>query len=668
MVKHKRRRALDKAPAPQPIRSRALDAFSNVLARLGAGTPNLLEGTEYSLQRMSRDFNTLNALYRESWIVRRIIDVIPADMLKNWITITSGLDPDVEKRLSLTLRRTQLIDKLKRGMQWGRLYGGALGVMLVKHQGYDLSQPLQLDWIMPGDFAGLLIFDRWNGVTPSSELIEDISDPDYGFPKYYTVTDPAGGGSVKIHHSRVIRFTGNTLPFWEEIAEMQWGASVVESIFDELRKRDNVSWNIAQLTFMANIRVLKMQDLGQLLAATDNESQAELLRTLEAQNMLLNNMGMQVMDAADGLETHQYTFGGLSDCYQQFIMDISGAAEIPVTRLFGRSPSGLNATGESDLQNYYDMIAEKQESYLRPILNKVLPPFIISTLGSLPDDFDFEFDPVAEPTDKERADLAKCGTDNVVAAYNAGLISQRCALKELKQQSERTGVWTNITDEDIERASDTVEPPGEMGGMFGGMGGEAAPASGEESSQVSLPAKDNLFDASGYEHDDLGLFTGNNRVYSKIPLSTGGKKPSAKGGKSQGNKSENGLQKSVTNAKMNAENDLSPAPPDKKAYYRKELVGYEARGLGKIKSVSDHACDRIYNRRISVDAIKKALSDGAKYPDTKHGGYIYECAGIKVSLTETCVIKTIWTNETDRLQYGFEDLLERWAKENDFTS
>ena len=526
MSKRKRRRTLDKAPEPQPIRSRALDAFSNVLARLGAGTPNLLEGTEYSLQRMSRDFNTLNALYRESWIVRRIIDVIPADMLKNWITITSGLDPDVEKRLSLTLRRTQLIDKLKRGMQWGRLYGGALGVMLVKHQGYDLSQPLQLDWIMPGDFAGLLIFDRWNGVNPSSELIEDISDSDYGYPKYYTVTDPAGGGSVKIHHSRVIRFTGNTLPFWEEIAEMQWGASVVESIFDELRKRDNVSWNIAQLTFMANIRVLKMQDLGQLLAATDNESQAELLRTLEAQNMLLNNMGMQVMDAADGLETHQYTFGGLADCYQQFIMDISGAAEIPVTRLFGRSPSGLNATGESDLQNYYDMIAEKQESYLRPILNKVLPPFIISTLGSLPDDFDFEFDPVAEPSDKERADLAKCGTDNVVAAYNAGLISQRTALKELKQQSERTGVWTNITDEDIERASDSVEPPGEMGGMFGDMGGgEAAGAVGSEESLQQARATvrqgvgDSEWEESEHPRDKDGKFSsavGNSDLNSSV--------------------------------------------------------------------------------------------------------------------------------------------------------
>ena len=638
MSKRKRRRTLDKAPEPQPIRSRALDAFSNVLARLGAGTPNLLEGTEYSLQRMSRDFNTLNALYRESWIVRRIIDVIPADMLKNWITITSGLDPDVEKRLSLTLRRTQLIDKLKRGMQWGRLYGGALGVMLVKHQGYDLSQPLQLDWIMPGDFAGLLIFDRWNGVNPSSELIEDISDPDYGYPKYYTVTDPAGGGSVKIHHSRVIRFTGNTLPFWEAIPQLQWGASGVVSIFDELRNRDNVSWNIAQLTFMANIRVLKMQDLGQLLAATDNESQAELLRTLEAQNMLLNNMGMQVMDAADGLETHQYTFGGLADCYQQFIMDISGAAEIPVTRLFGRSPSGLNATGESDLQNYYDMIAEKQESYLRPILNKVLPPFIISTLGSLPDDFDFEFDPVAEPSDKERADLAKCGTDNVVAAYNAGLISQRTALKELKQQSERTGVWTNITDEDIERASDSVEPPGEMGGMFGG----------EEQiePQVSASVRQvKSADAAFWsEADDFNSHHSpeNGRFCEADGVGDGAGKT-------------NNLQESKKNGTISTKETIAPEWFIKQN--RPLLMNAEIKQLGYVRWISKHVFDRMWERGINAEEIKDTIKNGERAVDNQYGGYIYSSNGIKVCVTKSGGLKTVINKSTQNFKTSLGAIL-----------
>ena len=476
MVKRKRGRAIAKEP-PQPIRSRALDTFTNMLARLGAGTPNLLEGTEYTTERMTRDFATLNALYRESWIVRRIVDVIPADMLKNWITITSGIEPAVEKKISLALRRTQLIDKLKRGMQWGRLYGGALGIMLVKHQGNDLTTPLRLDYIMPGDFAGMLIFDRWNGVSPSSELVDDVTDPEYSYPKYYTISDPTNGGMVQIHHSRCIRFPGNLLPYWEELSELQWGASVIEPIMDDLKKRDNVSWNIAQLTFMANLRVLKMEDLGQLLSSTDAISQRELYNTIQAQNILMSNMGLQIMDSKDSMETHQYTFGGLADVYQQFLMDIAGAAEMPVTKLFGRSPAGMNATGQSDLQNYYDMIAEKQESYLRPILNKVLPPFIISTLGSMPDDFDFDFDPVAEPSDKERAELAKTGTDNVVAAFNAGLISQRMALQELKQQSERTGVWTNITDEDIAKASETVEVPGEMGGGLLGLG-EDGPAAG----------------------------------------------------------------------------------------------------------------------------------------------------------------------------------------------
>lgn len=502
MVKRKRGRAIAKEP-PQPIRSRALDAFTNMLARLGAGTPNLLEGTEYTTERMTRDFATLNALYRESWIVRRIVDVIPADMLKNWITITSGIEPAVEKKISLALRRTQLIDKLKRGMQWGRLYGGALGIMLVKHQGNDLTTPLRLDYIMPGDFAGMLIFDRWNGVSPSSELVDDVTDPEYSYPKYYTISDPTNGGMVQIHHSRCIRFPGNLLPYWEELSELQWGASVIEPVMDDLKKRDNVSWNIAQLTFMANLRVLKMEDLGQLLSSTDAISQRELYNTIQAQNILMSNMGLQIMDSKDSMETHQYTFGGLADVYQQFLMDIAGAAEMPVTKLFGRSPAGLNATGQSDLQNYYDMIAEKQESYLRPILNKVLPPFIISTLGSMPDDFDFDFDPVAEPSDKERAELAKTGTDNVVAAFNAGLISQRMALQELKQQSERTGVWTNITDDDIAKASETVEVPGEMGGGLLGLG-EDGPAAGASQSVGDAASEWNEGD---HPRDKGGKFT-----------------------------------------------------------------------------------------------------------------------------------------------------------------
>ncbi len=489
------------------VRGKARDAFSNPLARLGAGTPNLLDGTVYSVQRLTRDFMTLNALYRESWIVRRIVDTIPADMLKNWITYTSGIEPEQIKKLDRVLRRTQLIEKLKRGLMWGRLYGGALGVMLIRHQGDNLEEPLNIDAIMPDDFKGLLIFDRWNGVNPSSELVDEIGDDEYGLPKYYTVSDPDSGAAVRVHYSRCIRFIGNLLPYWEELAEMQWGASVIEAVFDELKKRDNVSWNIAQLTFMANIRVLKMHDLGQLLSTSDEQSRRELYSTLQAQNWLLSNMGAQILDAEDGMESHQYTFGGLAECYQQFIMDIAGAAEIPVTKLFGRSPSGMNATGESDLQNYYDMVGEKQESILRPILNKLLPIVCVSVFGAVPEDFDFEFEPVAEPSDEERTELAKSGTDNVVAAFNAGLISQRTALMEMKQQSNRTGIWTNITDEDIEKADAEVQQEGDMPGMPGMPGVDnTTPDNNIDKMPVKTHATDADFNEADHERKPNGQF------------------------------------------------------------------------------------------------------------------------------------------------------------------
>lgn len=647
-------------------RVKVQDAFSNPLARLGFETPNIMEGTQYTLQRLTRDFNMLNALYRENWIIRRIIDTIPSDMLKNGFTITTELGPELLKRFDRELRTTQLIEKLRKGLKWGRLYGGALGVMLIQGQGDDLSEPLDLELIMPGDFAGLMILDRWNGVSPSSELVDDIADPEYGLPKYYNVTDPVDGTMICIHHSRCVRFVGNDLPYWEELSEVMWSASVVESVFDELKKRDNVSWNIAQLTFMANMRILKMNDLGQLLSSTDSTSQQELYRTIQAQNVLMNNMGLMVMDAADSIESHQYTFGGLAECYQQFIMDIAGAAEIPVTRLFGRSPSGLNATGESDLQNYYEMIAEKQETYLRPIFSKLLPVICMSVFGAVPDDLDFEFDPVAEPSDEQRADLAKTGTDIVVSAVGAGLVSPRTGLKELKQQSERTNVWTNITDEDIEKASDEIDQ-GEMDmGGFPGMGGiepTDVPQGPEEGEQVETTAPQqqtadaarvSVIDVWDWEESDHPRGQPKNAgQFAKKGAGTSNRKAKTKD-----------LNNSTANAKMYAKNNPPPAPPVKKAYYRKELVGYMVKGLGKIKAVSDHTCDQFYDRRISTDAVKEVLSKGEKYPDIKHGGYIYEYADVKVSLTEDGVMKTIFTKETDGMQQGLEEQLERWLAKN----
>lgn len=438
-----------------------IDAFQNQMARLGFGQPNLNEGADYPLTRMSQNYNLFTSLYRSSWIVRKIVDVFPSDMVKNWIKFNSSLDPEKISKINSVIRKTKTKEKIKEGLRWARLYGGAAGLILIDGD-EDLSEPLDYDAIMLDDYKGLLIFDRWNGIYPDIELEDDISDEEYGYPKYYSISLSEANNNlmlsynkqdlVKVHHSRIIRFNGRDLPLWERQAEMFWGESEIEIVFEELKKRDNTSANIASLIFLANIRVLKMNDLGQLLGASTQKAQENLYKVLQAQNQLMSNMGIYVMDKDDDFGSEQYSFGGLNDIYESFMLDIAGACEMPVTKLFGREPAGFNSTGESDLTQYYDTLEEKQETYLQPIIDKLLPIIFMSTLGAIPEDLDWEFNPCMNVNSKDLADLAQSMASPIFEAFNAGLITKEIALKELKQQNEKTGMWSNITDEDIESA------------------------------------------------------------------------------------------------------------------------------------------------------------------------------------------------------------------------
>lgn len=436
------------------------DAFQNVLARLGAGMPNLLEGTDYPITRLTQNFQLMNSLYRSHWIVRKIIDCIPEDMVKNWISIKTQMEPEDLKRLDKLQRTTRVPRDILQGLKWGRLYGGAAAVIIIEGHENILDEPLDYDTIMPGSFKGLIIGDRWTGITPGSEIITDVTSPDFGLPAYYEwCTDDF---SVRVHNSRVLRFIGREMPPIERYTEQQWGASEIEVIFDELKKRDNTSWNIAQLIFLANLRVLKMSDLGEILAIGDEKAQKELYDTIQAQNWLMSNMGMYLLNKDDDFQTHQYAFSGLNDIYESFMLDVSGAADIPVTKLFGRSPAGFNATGESDMQNYYDMIEQKQTSQLEPVLDKLLPIMFISEFGAIPDDLDYVFNPISTPAESDLADIVEKKSNAIINVFSAGIISQKTALKELRQMSDTTNMFTNITDEDIENADDSADSMGDM--------------------------------------------------------------------------------------------------------------------------------------------------------------------------------------------------------------
>lgn len=429
---------------------RALDAYSNPPANLGIGANNLVQTSKYVMQRFTWDYYTLNILFRDNWIAKAIIEKPANEMMKNGFKIQTELDPDKIDEIMRVWTSTKSNKKFLQCLKWSRLYGGCLLIPMIEGQ-EDLSTPLDLDSVMPGSYKGCFNIDRWSGVSPSLELVNDISDPDFGQPEYYIVTSAPDNFSAKIHHSRVIKMIGRELPYWEEVAETYWGASELEHVYTELKKRDDTSANIAFLIFLANIRTYSMQDLGQAISMGDQEGLQRVYDTMRAMNQVMCSTGMLAIDQDDKFEEHQYTFTGINDVYESFMLDISGAAEIPIDKLFGRSPTGFNS-GEETLQNYYDTIDEKRETYVRDPLEKLIKIITMSAIGKIPDDLQIEFNPVRRSSENEQADLAQKYTGAILDAFNGGLIDRSTALKELKQSSVLTNMWTNITDKMIEDA------------------------------------------------------------------------------------------------------------------------------------------------------------------------------------------------------------------------
>ena len=422
------------------------DAFSNPLFRLGYGSQSPLEATEYPLTRMTDNYALLNSLYRDNWVVQNVVGIIPDDMTKKWFAPAGAVGPEHLKELDRVQRVTALRERVNEGLRWGRLYGGAAGLIMIRGQEGMLGQPLELESIYPGTFQGLYILDRWQGVVPGMELVFEGGEP---VPAYYSITDARGNTVAKVHHSRLVRFTGRDLPFLERVAELYWGESEVEALYNDVVKHDNVAANMAALTFRANVDTMEVQNLDQLFSVTSGEQQRRFWNVMQAQSVMKSNFGMQLVNRGDQIKNTQYTFTGLQEVYDSMCLDLSGASRIPVTKLFGRSPAGMNATGESDLRNYYDYVDTLREAKLRPILEKLLPVLAMSAWGAVPDGLDITFPPLWTPTAAEVAEIALKKAQAIRDTFQAGLCRADTAQRELKKLADETGMFDSISEEEI---------------------------------------------------------------------------------------------------------------------------------------------------------------------------------------------------------------------------
>lgn len=465
------------------------DGFANFVAKIGVapqGTPaasmNMLSQGEYVFNLVTRNRVQLEAAYRGSWIVGRVIDCVANDMTRSGIDITTNEDPESVLEIQREWKRLKIWSATRSTIKWGDLYGGALAVVQI--EGQKISEPLDPETINEGDFKGLIVYDRWQVYPVLDKIINE--GPDMGLPEYYDIVlganlnDPAqepGGqitenanGRVRVHHTRCLRMIGIELPFWQAITEMLWGESKLERMWDRLLEFDDVTASAGNLVNRAYLRMVGVESLREILAA-GGIAQENLIKQFAMMSELQKNEGVTLLDKTDEYKADTYTFAGLSDIMLQFAQQVSGAAEIPLIILFGQSPSGMNSTGDSDIRTYYDSINSKQEASLRNFFEILLKITYRSLKGKpAPDDLAFEFTPLWQMSAIDKATIAKTNTDTIIEAHEAGLVDSSTAMKELKHSSGDTGLFTHISDEAVEEAENEEPPEPESVVSQGGVG------------------------------------------------------------------------------------------------------------------------------------------------------------------------------------------------------
>jgi len=437
-----------------------VDSFENFLTRTGVGSGNIGAAGTYGFNPISRNRLKVEWAYRGSWVVGTIVDCVAEDATREGVEVLCDASPDEISEVENHVDELQIWPELCDTEKWGRLYGGAVGLIMI--DGQDTSTPLDVTTVSKDQFRGVLPLDRWALQPNLQDLVTEMG-PDLGNPKYYDVRPDMGTGlpEMRLHYSRVIRLEGVRLPYWQRITENYWGQSVIERLWDRLIAFDSATNGTAQLVYKAHLRNYKVKDLRKIIGM-GGKALDGLLAQMNMIRQYQSSEGMTLMDTEDEFEVHPYTFTGLDEVLLQFGQQLSGASQIPLVRLFGQSPAGLNATGESDLRMYYDGIKRQQTARLGRGVRKVYEAAWRSQHGAdLPDDWKVQFKPLWQMDDEQRANVSTQITSAIMEPYKDGLTARSTTLKELKTAGKPLNLWTNISDEMIKAAvaEDNEKPP-----------------------------------------------------------------------------------------------------------------------------------------------------------------------------------------------------------------
>lgn len=426
------------------------DSYGNSL--LAIGTQDKVESfTNYGFSNDTLNYPLWLALYNDSWVFRRAIDKPAQDEIRCGVTLQGTEDKTLVQKL-IKKARFDLIKLL----QWGALFGGAGAVMMFDNmKDEEYAQPMNWAKIKQAKAIRYYVTDRWYGLQQSDVTVDDMTDIDFGKPKYYNVTFP-DGKQMTCHHDFVLRYEHRTAPPLIKNGQLQgWGYAEGSHILNELSRDDKLKSSIQSLIDKSLIEVIKMAGMRGVFMGQDEASRQQLQQRLEMVNWGRTFNSLTFLDKEDDYAMNNYSgLGGLSDILEKNMWLISAALEMQGV-LFGDLKNGFANDAEA-LERYDETINGRCESYVRPIYEKLLRVFY--AMCNIDEKVEFEFNSLlAKQQDEKRMENIKDFIAICSTLLDDGVITVKQYAESLEKYSSKGIIDFGLTDEAINKLDDRIQ-------------------------------------------------------------------------------------------------------------------------------------------------------------------------------------------------------------------
>jgi hypothetical protein len=419
-------RRKDSADTPTPrkvIGLKKIDGWENALTGLGTARDKRTAG-RVAYTRLS--WVECEELWRGDDMAAKVVEEPAREMTRRWLDVQ--IENEAEDEISETKADAELVEKdLKRLKAQGRVreaimrqraYGGAILLVGADDGVSDISLPLREASLKRIRF--LTVFDAWEACPRT--YYQDPGDEGYGEPETYWIYPqgiPGGlqmrvtptAGTTIVHESRVLRFEGVRVSRRQERENRGWPDSVFVRMIEVLKDFGIAYGGAAHLTQDFGQAVLKMRGLYEALAAGNEKLVRARLEMIDESRSLLRALLLDAGDGAGGpvedFERKTTPVTGLPELLDRMANRLAAAADMPVTRLMGQSPAGLNATGKQDANWWMDRMAGQQDEVMRDPLERLVHLLFLAkegpTKGVVPENWSLVWRPLTQLSPDEEA-------------------------------------------------------------------------------------------------------------------------------------------------------------------------------------------------------------------------------------------------------------------------